>query len=68
MKGKWNYNEAPLTVGDRVIREKNRITLSSTDYDLEIANTKKTDEGNYTCKDGDKVMKNYSVVAKGDFL
>ena len=68
MKGKWNYNEAPLTVGDRVIREKNRITLSSTDYDLEIANTKKTDEGNYTCKDGDTVMKKYSVVAKGDFL
>ena len=68
MKGSWKRNEAPLTVRDIVLQEAQRIKLLPTDYDLEIAKTKKTDEGIYTCIDGSKEIKRYRVVAKGNFL
>ena len=68
MKGSWKHNEAILTFRGIVVREPQRITLSSTGYDLEIAKTKKTDEGIYTCKNGSEEIKRYRVVAKGKFL
>lgn len=69
MKGRWIHSgRGLLTDGDIVFRDPTRITLSSSDYSLKIANLKKADHGNYTCKDDGTEIKRYSLVAKGDFF
>lgn len=63
-KSSWRRGDKPISVGERTFDT--RISISSTnprDCNLKITKMSKTDEGNYSCREGGNEIISYNLIA-----